>query len=87
MFGKNKYSRNNWKKGFVKEELLDSLMRHVISLQKGEEFDPEHGLCNTAGVLFNAMAYEYCRINNKFVNVNNRQKRSKSSRKGRKRTK
>jgi hypothetical protein len=68
MFGKKKYARNNWKKGFVKEELLDSLMRHVLALQNGEEFDPEHGLPHTAGVLFNAMAYEFCRRNNKFIN-------------------
>lgn len=66
MFGKNKYSRDNWKKGFIKTELLDSLMRHVIALQSGEEIDPEHNISHVGGVLFNAMCYEYCRINNMF---------------------
>ncbi len=67
MWGRDKYGRDNWKKGFNKEELLDSLMRHVIALQSGELDDPEHGLSHVAGVLFNAMAFQYCRDNNKFI--------------------
>jgi hypothetical protein len=66
MYGREVYSRDNWKKGFNKNKLLDSIIRHAIAL-KEEEFDPDHGLCHTAGLLFNAMAYEHCRINNKFV--------------------
>ena len=67
MWGEEKHDRDNWKKGFNKQELLDSLTRHVIALHNGEDIDPEHGISHIGGVLFNAMAYEYCRINNKFV--------------------
>lgn len=70
MWGKSHYGRDNWKKGFNREELLDSLLRHVLALQSGKEFDDGPngtGECHIGGVLFNAMAYEYCRINNKFI--------------------
>lgn len=67
MFGKEKYNRNNWKKGFNKQELLDSLLRHTLALASGEENDPEHGLPHTAGIFFNTMAYQYCTDNNKFI--------------------
>lgn len=69
MWGKENYSRDNWKKGFIKEELLDSLMRHVLALQSGKEIDDGPGgtgESHVGGVLFNAMCYEYCRINNMF---------------------
>lgn len=67
MYGKTQHDRDNWKLGFNKQELLDSLTRHVIALHNGEDIDPEHGISHVGGVLFNAMAYEYCRNNNKFV--------------------
>jgi hypothetical protein len=67
MFGKSKYQRDNWKKGWRKQDLVDSLMRHTIAIASGEDFDSEHGLPHVAGVMFNAMALEYCRLNNKFI--------------------
>lgn len=43
--GTRKYSRDNWKKGFPQNELIDSLLRHLAPLQNGvyeeEEFDEE----------------------------------------------
>lgn len=67
MFGKEKYTTNNWKKGWHRQALLDSLLRHTLALCNGEEVDPEHGISHVGGVLFNAMAIEYCRLNNKFL--------------------
>lgn len=70
MWGKNHYGRDNWKKGVNREECLDSLLRHALALQQGKEIDDGPngtGESHVGGVLFNAMLYEYCRINNKFV--------------------
>lgn len=67
MFGKKKYAKDNWKKGWKRQDLVDSLLRHTLAISNGEDFDPEHGLPHVAGVLFNAMALEYCRLNKKFL--------------------
>src|SRR5688572_7536328 len=66
MWGKSHYGRDNWKKGFNKQELVDSLMRHVLAIQQGIEIDPGTGISHVGGVLFNAMCYEYCRTRNKW---------------------
>ncbi|CAL9959710.1 dATP / dGTP pyrophosphohydrolase [Vibrio phage D148] len=54
--GAKKYPRNNWKKGFPKDQLVDSLLRHLMSYQNGEEVDEETGCCHLDHVLWNAMA-------------------------------
>lgn len=60
-FGANKYSANNWK-GFSQEqqdEIIGSLLRHILEYQKGNKFDDESGLhhlahaaCNIAFILY-----------------------------------
>lgn len=60
-FGAKKYSPNNWK-GFTKEqqdEILGSLLRHILEYQKGNKIDSESGLhhlahaaCNIAFILY-----------------------------------
>lgn len=54
-FGMNKYSRNNWKKGLVRSEIIDSLLRHIAALQSGEEVDPESGLSHIGHIQCNAL--------------------------------
>lgn len=67
MYGKDKYSRDNWKLGGqTKEDILNSLLRHALALVNGEETDPEHGISHIGGVLFNAMMYEYYKNNGKW---------------------
>lgn len=58
-FGAKKYSPNNWKKGFDKKELEDSLLRHVTALIDGEEYDTESKLHHIGHIMCNCMFYSY----------------------------
>lgn len=54
-FGARKYGRDNWRKGQPREQILDSLLRHVAALLAGEEIDPESGLHHIGHIQCNAM--------------------------------
>lgn len=54
-FGANKYARDNWKKGLVFSEVLDSMLRHIAALQNGEWIDPESNLPHIGHIGCNAM--------------------------------
>lgn len=58
-FGMYKYDRDNWKSGLKKEQILDSLLRHIIALLDGEEYDQDSKVHHIGGILFNAIAYSY----------------------------
>ena len=51
--------RENWKLGLDKKEILDSLMRHVVSLLDGKEYDDESKLHHIGHIMANAMFYSY----------------------------
>lgn len=57
--GANKYSRNNWKLGLDRDEILDSLQRHLAALMDGEEFDEESELPHVGHIMANAMFLQY----------------------------
>lgn len=58
-FGAEKYSRDNWKKGFPVFEILDSMLRHISAIQRGEFIDPESGLPHHGHISCNAMFLEH----------------------------
>jgi hypothetical protein len=54
-FGAKKYAAHNWRKGFKYTSILDSLRRHLVAFEAGEDYDPEsklhhlaHLACNVA---------------------------------------
>lgn len=47
-YGALKYDEDNWRKGFVWRELLDSLKRHLTDFEEGKDFDDESGLPSLA---------------------------------------
>ena len=67
-FGAIKYSPDNWKRGFDKQELSESLLRHAMELANGQENDKESGLPLVGHIMCNAMFYEYCAKHECFKN-------------------
>lgn len=59
MFGAQKYDDHNWKKGLPKEQILESMQRHLAALMDGEQNDPESGLPHIGHIMCNAMFYSY----------------------------
>lgn len=59
MFGAEKYSKDNWKKGLDEDEILESLTRHLTSLMDGELRDKESGLLHIGHIMVNAMFWSY----------------------------
>lgn len=53
--GCNKYGRNNWKKGLKWIELIDSMERHILAFQNGEDTDPEDGQPHVWAIAWNAL--------------------------------
>lgn len=62
-----KYSPNNWKKWFPKEQLLDCAMRHLVALYEWIEIDEESWENHAAHVMANMSMYLYHDRNNTFI--------------------
>ena len=53
MYGSNKYSPNNWKRGFSYSSVIECLQRHIDEFKIGEDFDKESGLHHLAHAMCN----------------------------------
>lgn len=55
--GVDKYDRGNWRKGFPQDEMIDSLLRHVLALKRGEVVDPDskNGATHYDSIVANAL--------------------------------
>jgi hypothetical protein len=72
MFGSEKYAPNNWRKGLVKSEILDSLVRHcgdlVDAMNEGKAETDHESMEHLIGhIMCNSMFYAYHDRNNSFV--------------------
>jgi len=67
-FGAEKYDRHNWKKGGSMSEQMDSLIRHAVAFQNGEDSDEESGRSHLAHIICNAafLLENYERFGGKF---------------------
>lgn len=66
-YGSKKYSRDNWRKGQTLDQILDSLLRHVAAIQRGEERDEESGELHSAHVVTNSLFLVWENIRDKTV--------------------
>lgn len=67
------YAPGNWKKGLNREEILESIMRHLIALFGGQEFDPDPRFLthHMGNIMCNAMFYLYHYRNKSFSEERN----------------
>ena len=62
-YGAEKYGKYNYRKGMEWSKVLDSLLRHINSFRKGEDFDIESGLPHLSLAMCNIVFLsEYSRI-------------------------
>ena len=62
MFGAEKQSSHNWRKGLKYSEISESLQRHLNAFMEGEDNDPESKLSHVGHILCNAMFLSYMSI-------------------------
>jgi hypothetical protein len=54
-YGAGKYQKHNWKKGLPSDQIIDSMLRHLLEFKNGEQFDSESGLLHVHHILTNAL--------------------------------
>ena len=60
MYGANKYDENSWKYIFnAKERTVNSILRHLLEIRKGNEVDKESGYPHILHAATQCMIYYY----------------------------
>lgn len=54
--GADKYEPRNWERGMDWSRVYDSLQRHALAFQMGEDYDPETGTHHMVCAAWNALA-------------------------------
>jgi len=67
MYGADKYARDNWKKGLDRQEILDSMQRHLAALIDGQEIDPESQEHHIGHLMCNCMFYSYFNVGDECI--------------------
>lgn len=62
MYGANKYAKDNWKNGLDRQEILDSMQRHLAALIDGSEIDPESQEHHIGHIMCNCMFYSFFNV-------------------------
>lgn len=63
MMGRDKYDKNDWKKGIVVSRLFNAAMRHMLASWNGEDLDPESKLPHNMHAVWNLIAIEWMKKN------------------------
>lgn len=77
--GAERYAPDNWKKGLHREEMLESIQRHLVALFKKEEIDSDPGFLthHMGNIMCGAMFYLYHYRNKSFSKERNNPFKSK----------
>ena len=59
MYGAKKYAPENWKNQMDRQQILNSMMRHVAALIDGEQIDAESQELHIGHIMANAMFWQY----------------------------
>lgn len=73
-YGCAKYSPNQWKKGLNREEILESIQRHLDALFDGEEWDPDekkHPTHHIGHIMANCVFYLFFFVKGGFAKKRN----------------
>jgi hypothetical protein len=62
-FGANKYAPHNWEKGIKWSRIIGACKRHLLAIERGEDYDKETGLLHSAHLMCEAgFLTEYYKI-------------------------
>lgn len=53
--GAKKYGKDNWKQGLDNNQIIDSLLRHLMAIKNGEHIDPSDGGYHVDALVWNSI--------------------------------
>lgn len=58
-FGAEKYAPNNWLRGINYTRIIGAIKRHVLEIEKSQDYDPEWGLLHAGHAAWSLIALIY----------------------------